>query len=62
MSLFVVNYLFAIYDKEVFKMLNDKERKKYEAIDKVINGKITRKEAAVELNITLRQVDRLKNL
>ena len=41
-------------------MLNDKEMKKYETIDKVINGKITRKEASAELNLTLKQIDRLK--
>ena len=41
-------------------MLNDKERKKYENIDKVINGLMTRKEASIELSLSLRQVDKLK--
>jgi len=41
-------------------MLNDKERKKYETIDKVINGKMSRKEASIELDLSLRQIDKLK--
>lgn len=41
-------------------MLNDKERKKYEIIDKVINKEMTRKEASVELSLSLRQIDKLK--
>ncbi len=41
-------------------MLNDIERKKYETIEKVINGEITRKEASAELNLSLKQIDRLK--
>lgn len=43
-------------------MLNDNERKKYETIDKVINRIITRKEASIELNLTLKQIDRLKKI
>lgn len=43
-------------------MLNDKENKKFETIEKVINGLITRKEAAIELNLSLKQIDRLKNV
>ena len=43
-------------------MLNDNERKKYETIDKVIKGKMTRKEASVELDLTLKQIDRLKKI
>ena len=43
-------------------MLNDKERKKYEIIEKVINGFITRKEASIELKLSLKQIDRLKNI
>lgn len=43
-------------------MLNDNERKKYETIDKVINKIMTRKEASVELNLTLKQIDRLKKI
>ncbi len=41
-------------------MLNDKERKKYEVIGKVINGEMTRKEASFELGLSLRQIDKLK--
>ena len=43
-------------------MLNDNERKKYEIIEKVINGFITRKEASTELKLSLKQIDRLKNI
>lgn len=43
-------------------MLNDKERKKYETIEKLVNGLITRKEASVDLNLSLKQIDRLKNI
>ncbi len=41
-------------------MLNDEEIKKYEIIEKVINGLMTRKEASIELNLCLRQIDKLK--
>ena len=41
-------------------MLNAKERKKYDTIKSLIEFRITRKEAAFSLGITLRQVDRLK--
>lgn len=40
-------------------MLNDNERKKYEIIDKVINGEMTRKEAMDELNLSRQQIYRL---
>lgn len=40
-------------------MLNEKERKKYETIEKVINGIITRKEAMIELSVTRQQIYRL---
>ena len=40
-------------------MLNEKERKKYETIEKVINGIMTRKEAMVELSVTRQQIYRL---
>ena len=43
-------------------MLNDKERKKFETIAKVHNGEVTRKEASIELNLTLKQIDRLKKI
>lgn len=43
-------------------MLNDQESKKYETIEKVINGFITRKEASIELKLSLKQIDRLKTL
>lgn len=51
-----------INDKEVFKMLNDKENKKYETIEKVVNGFMTRKEASIELKLSLKQIDRLKTV
>ena len=35
--------------------LDDKEKKTYEAIEKVVNGKITRKEAMFELNRSRQQ-------
>ena len=41
-------------------MLNDNEKKKYETISKLVNGEITRKEASNELNLSLKQIDRLK--
>lgn len=43
-------------------MLNDKEKKKYETIEKVINGLMTRKEASIELKLSLKQIDRLKSI
>ena len=43
-------------------MLNDKENKKYKIIEKVVNGFITRKEASIELNLSLKQIDRLKKI
>lgn len=42
-------------------MLNDEERKKYETIEELINGSITRKDASTKLNLSLKQIDRLKN-
>ena len=41
-------------------MLDENEQKKYEIILKLEQGIITRKEASVDLKITLRQVDRLR--
>ncbi len=41
-------------------MLNDKENKKYEIIEKVVKGELSRKEASFELNLSLKQIDRLK--
>jgi len=41
-------------------MLNNNEKKKYEVIGKVVNGEISRKEASVELKLSLKQIDRLK--
>ena len=41
-------------------MLNDEERKKYETIKKVVKKELTRKEASFELNLSLKQIDRLK--
>ena len=43
-------------------MLNDKERKKYETIEKLVNGLMTRKGASVDLDLSLKQIDRLKNI
>ncbi len=40
-------------------MLNEKERKKYEVIENIVNGNITRKEAMVELGLTRQQIYRL---
>ena len=40
-------------------MLNDNEKKKYEIINKVINGEITRKEAMGHLNLSRQQIYRL---
>ena len=50
----------SFYDKEVLQMLNDQEKNKFTIIKKLENGEITRKEAADELKISLRQVDRLR--
>lgn len=41
-------------------MLNERERKIYQVITKVVNGEIKRKEASMELDISIRQIDRLK--
>ena len=40
-------------------MLNDKERKKFETIEKVMNGEMTRKDAAFELELSRQQIYRL---
>lgn len=42
--------------------LKDNERKAYEVIDKVVNGKLTRKEAMFELNKSRQQIYRLINI
>ena len=39
--------------------LNEKEQKKYEVIEKVVNNKITKKEAEVTLNLSRKQINRL---
>ena len=44
------------------KKMNDKENKKYKIIEKIEKGEITRKEAAFELSITIRQIDRLRTI
>ncbi len=41
-------------------MLNDNEKKKFETIDKVIKGEMTRSEASIELDLSIRQIDKLK--
>ena len=43
-------------------MLNDKEQKKYEIIEKVINEEMTRKEAMIELKLSRQQIYRLIKL
>ncbi len=43
-------------------MLNEQERKKYTIIEKLENGQLTRKEASDELQISLRQIDRLRTI
>lgn len=43
-------------------MLNDNERKKYETIDKVVKGVMTRKEAMNELKLSRQQIYRLINV
>ena len=43
-------------------MLNDKENKKYNIIEQVVNGTMTRKEAKYELKISRQQIYRLINL
>ena len=43
-------------------MLNEKEQQKFDTIEKVTNGLMTRKEASIELNLSLKQIDRLKNI
>ena len=40
--------------------LNEKERHKYEIIEQLVLGNITRKESSFELNLSLKQIDRLK--
>ena len=41
-------------------MLNEYEEKKYVTIEKLEKGELTRKEAAYELNLSLKQIDRLR--
>ena len=36
-------------------MLNDNEKKKYETINKLVNGEMTRKEAMDDLNLSRQQ-------
>lgn len=40
--------------------MNEYEEKKYKTIEKLEKGELTRKEASFELNVSLRQIDRLK--
>ena len=42
--------------------LNEKENHKYEIIGQLVSGIITRKEASFELNLSLKQIDRLKKI
>lgn len=41
--------------------MNGKEQHKYEIIEKLVDGKITMKEAMLELNQSRRNINRLKN-
>lgn len=43
-------------------MLNEYEQRKYITIEKLEKGEITRKEASFELNVSSRQIDRLRKL
>ena len=43
-------------------MLNEKEKKKYNIIMKVEKDQISRKEASLELKISLRQIDKLRHI
>ena len=47
-------------DLEVNFMLNEKEEKKYNIIEKLENGKITRKETKYESGLSFKQIDRLR--
>lgn len=42
-------------------MLNESEKYKLKIIEKVVNKQITRTEASLKLNCSLRQIDRLVN-
>ena len=39
--------------------LKKKEREKFDIIEKIIQGKITKKEASLQLCLTIRQINRL---
>ena len=39
--------------------LNKKEQKKYEVIEKVVKGEITKKDAEEQLNLSRKQINRL---
>ena len=39
--------------------MNEKQRKKFEVINKIVNDLISKKEAEIELNLTRRQINRL---
>ena len=43
-------------------MLNEYEEKKYTIIEKIENGEMTRKEGSFELNLSLKQIDRLRKV
>lgn len=43
-------------------MLNKKEQQKFDTIGKVVKGLTTRKEASLELKLSLKQIDRLKKI
>ena len=39
--------------------LKKKEREKFEVIEKIIQGKMSKKEASLQLHLTIRQINRL---
>ena len=42
--------------------MNEYEKKKFKTIEKLKKGEITRIEATYELQLSLKQIDRLKNI
>src|SRR5699024_12175074 len=46
-------------DKKKKNNLKEKKQEKYEKIEKFIQGKITKKEASLQLDLTIRQINRL---
>ena len=42
--------------------MNEHEEKKFNTIEKIEKGELSRKEAAYELNLSLKQIDRLRKI